>query len=232
MKSGKLLRRALCVVLAVTAVFSLTSCSSSYTLSTYTDEDDVEWELVLDSDGKMIVNSNGRLKVYSLSSDGNKILNDNGEYRTTYVDFNGQIVYGRYVITQKMRFKLPINFEQSYSTGLLFTYSDKQGEITINECTGTFDEVISQAEVSLAAMQESYGSDYLTYDTGKLELKKLGVTATVFSVHSSTSNYPYNQYIYYFEYDDVVYCVSCKENMKYDNIRFDAFVKTIEFVES
>lgn len=218
---------ALCITLCAAAI--LPSCSSK--IKTYTDKDGKSYDIVYDENGNFVTNDNGKLEVYLLSDNGKRIKNESGEYRTDFIEFNGQITDGRRVVTKNLEFTLPSGFKQSYDTGLLFLYDEKGAQINISELADTdIEQQYKMIENTCSQLQESYGGDKFTYDIYDLKTSEDKISARVFKLICSSSDYPKTDYYYYFGVNDKIYLVNASVSTDYvKKVDFDSFAKSFVF---
>lgn len=221
-------KRTAALIFALILILSFSSCSGK--IKSYVDKDGNTYDIVYDSDGNFITNDNNKLKVYVLSENGKRVKSENGEYRTDYIDFNGQITDGRNVETKELSFKLPVGFEQSYDTGLLFLKDSISAIINISTIENTDAETkYSEIESNCVQLQESYGNDKFEYSVYDLNTRD-NINIHVFKQQCTASDYPFTNYYYYFNVNDKLYEIYAR--VQTDSVKkadFDSFAKSFVF---
>lgn len=223
-------RRAVSVLLAVILLLSMSSCSSSG-VEYYTNENGTQYLVVRDSDGNLVINENDMLQVYVLNENGKKQKSDSGEYITEYIEFNGQVVEGRYVETKEMTFTLPSNFEEVKTVPGFFSYESAGGEIYIDYYSDnaySIDNAISGTELSCENLLESFGSEVFSYE--KYTQMISGIECTAFKHECISSEYYKNAYFFYIPYDSGYYSITCNVDTDYANkVDFEKFINSVVF---
>lgn len=210
--------------LALSMVLIFASCSGGDTY--YTDEDGARYLVVRDSDGNIVINSSGKLAVYTLNENGKKQKADSGEYITEYIDFNGQVVSGGTVETAEMRFTLPDGFTADASLPGYFSYDSRQGEIFFNYYDKDIETEAASVEYNCESLLESYGSEAFSYE--KYTVSVDSVECTVYKQVCTSSEYYKTVYFYLIPYDTGYYLINCMVSTDYGKkVDFDKFAESI-----
>lgn len=221
-----MLKKIIAMLLVVSTVFMLSSCSDKNDLY-YTADDGTEYLVCRNSSGNLNINENGKLLVYTMNENNKKVKNDSGAYITEYVDFNGQIVYKGVVETAELRFELPKGFVEDRVNPGYFHNESYNGEIFIDYYTKDMDIHIQSQETNCEDLLESFGSEVYSYK--KYNVVVGDIECTAFSSLSTTSEYYKNAFFYFIPYDTGYYVINCNVSTDYKNkFDFDSFVENIE----
>lgn len=218
-------KKIIALICVAAIVLSFSSCSSGDTY--YTDENGREYIVARDSDSNIIINTSGKLCVYTLNENGKRQKSDSGEYITEYIDFSGQVVSDRIVETAEMRFTIPNNFTADNSIPGYFAREEYEAEIFINYYPDDIDVAIKGINLNSENLLENYGSEYFSYENYTVKIGDSDCTAVKQSCTSS--EYYKTMYFYYIPYDSGYYSINCTINTDNDKkVNFDKFAESIE----
>ena len=215
-------KKLIAFLLAVFILIGCTACSND--ADYYVDDDGVRYMVSRDANGEIQVNDSGKLLVFELNENGKRIRSDSGEYLTKYVDFNGQIVTGKFVEVSEMSFTLPNNFTDDRANPGYFRNEAYNGEIFVYYYDESADIAIASLEDSCEGLLESFGSEVYSYEKYTLDVG--GTECTAFEQLCTSSEYYQNAFSYILPYDSGYYRFDCKD---YKNkVDFDKFIESVE----
>lgn len=221
-----MLKKITAVLFAVLILFAFSSCGSSDTH--YTDSNGADYIVVRDGNSDIIINSSGKLCVYTLNENGKRQKADSGEYMTEYIDFNGQVVSDAVVETAEMRFTLPKGFTADDELPGYFSRESYNGEIFIDYTSDDMDNMIEAVVINCENLLENYGSENFSYE--KYTVTAKNAEFTVIKQICTSSEYYVTSYYYFVPYDSGYYSVNCiisTDNEK--KVNFDKFIESFIF---
>ncbi len=217
------------IILTFVFVFLFSSCKNSD--DSIITGDDRSYIPARDSEGYIITDESGKLKVYPLNENGKKQKNADGGYITEYIDFNGQVVSGLSVETPQIKFTLPEGFVDNESLPGYFSNDSLSGEIYVTYSEDDIDETIKQYETNCENLLESYGGESYSYEKYTIEIE--GIECVALKQASITSEFYRNAYDYFVPHGAGFYCVDCKiDASRAKRVNFDKFAQSIEFKNS
>lgn len=218
----------ICFLSLVVILTCFSSCDKSSD-DMFTAEDGNSYIVVRNDEGRIVINDNDKLQVYTLNENGKKQKDDSGNYITEYIDFNGQVVIGNTVETAEMKYKLPSGFVDDSDNSGYFYNENINAEIFFVFYGTDIGLAVEAAERNCQSLLESYGSDVFEYTRYTVDID--GVECTAFRQRCVSSEYPDNSCIYYIPFDGGYYIVHCRVNIENEKrVNFDKFVNTIEFM--
>lgn len=221
-----MLNKFICIFCVLTIILCFSSCNST-SKDMFTAKDGNSYIVVRDDDGGIMINDNGKLRVYTVNENGKKQKDDSGEYITEFIDFNDQVVIGNTVETEEMRYKIPDGFTDDANNSGYFYNDNIDAEIFFVFYGTDINAAVEAAEKNCQSLLESYGSDVFEYHRYTIDID--GIECTAFKQRSTSSEYPDNAFLYYIPFDTGYYIINCRVNTENENkVNFDKFVKTIE----
>lgn len=218
-------KKIIAVIGVFAVLFSFAACSNSDTY--YTDENGQSYLVVRDADSNIVINSSGKLCVYTLNENGKRQKSDSGEYITEYIDFNGQVVSDSVVETAEMRFTLPKYFVADINLPGYFSFEDYEGEIFIDYYSDDMENAVRAIELNSESLLENYGSEAFSYEKYSVKVGTLECSAMKQSC--SSGEYYKTVYYYFIPYDSGYYFINCSISTAFaKKARFDKFVESIE----
>lgn len=220
-----MIKRFVAVMLMLVMMISLASCGNDSDF--YIDDDGVRYMVCRDGNGEIQVNASGKLLVYDLNENDKRIKSDSGEYLTRYVDFNGQIVTGKFVEIAEMSFTLPNNFTDDRDNPGYFRNEAYNGEIFIYYYDENTQLAIESLEFSCEGLLESFGSEVYSYE--KYTLNVDNTECIAFEQLCTSSEYYQNAFTYILPFDSGYYRFDCNVSTDYKNkVDFDKFIESID----
>ena len=219
------MKKIISILLTLCILLTLTACSSS-DKDIFVTEDGIEYLIVRDNEGGIVINESDKLQVYVLNENGKKQKTDAGDYITEFIDFNGQVVIGNIAETAEMRYEIPSNFvadsnnpgyfyNESIGAEIFFSYYEDSAEFH-------FDAVTHNCEKLL----ESYGSEVFSYEKYTIAVNDTDCSAV--RLKCTSSEYYKNAYYYFIPYDTGCYYINCiVDTGNANKVNFDKFVKNI-----
>lgn len=221
-----MIKKIIPVILIISVLLIFSSCSKS-SADTYTDDNGTEYIVCRNSDGNIQINENGKLLVYTLNENGKRIKSDAGEYITEFVDFNGQVVSGKNVEIEEMRFTLPDGFVEHRENPGYFSNDSYSGEIFVTYYSDDIDLCITSLENSCQGLLESFGGEVYSYKQYTIDVD--GTECIAFEQLCTSSEYYQNAFVYLIEYDGGYYRFDCNVSTDYKNkVNFDKLIQSIE----